>query len=709
MSKRSITAVGIDLGTTMSAVAHVNADGEAEIILNAEGQPTTPSVVCFTDQGTLVGEAAKDIQGMGTDPAIAFFKREIGDRQFVFQARGVDYTAVDLSALVLKKLKADAEKRLNRPITHAVITVPAYFMDVERTATIEAGRAAGLEVLQVINEPTAAAVAYGVNKTGPLRRVLVYDLGGGTFDITALELGEGRIQVLASDGDHKLGGKDWDQRIVDFLASRFEDEFGFTPLDEAEGRAEVMVAAEEAKKKLSSLTSTRLVLNHLGHKGRYELDRNTFESLTADLMERTVLLTKKVIDDLDPDRRNIDGVLLVGGSTRMPMVHRYVEDTFGKPPMGGVHVDQVVALGAALVAKEQASAQTSEVYALPGIKELVDVTTHSLGMIAENADRSAYINSIILRKNQPIPSEETRPFQQRTRPGESNPIEVYMTQGESGAPDEVSYIGRYTVHDVPHTASGLTVVDVQYRYDRSGVVDVQAKVAATGHPLRITKEPVPLDVPERFVQPPSAHDVFSHVTAYLAFDVSGSMSGRPLREAKTAAKSFVHNSDLTRCSIGIVAVSDRVRVKLEASQNANELERAIDALAVGETGYGNRADPFDEFRRSLDRRDSRRDGRRFGIVLADGVWMDQSGAIGRAKACHQAEIDIIAIGFGGADEAFLKAIASSEEGSFWTSLDGLVDTFSGIAQVLTETGGGAYPTKSSGGRLGFLSALKGPK
>ncbi len=693
-------AVGIDLGTTNSAIAGVNEYGRPEIIPNAEGQPTTPSVICFKDGGILIGQEAKEYQELGLYPIAAFFKRQMGNEHFVVHADGRDYSAIDLSALIIGKLKRDAEARLGEPVSEAVITVPAYFRDPERKATLAAGKQAGLAVRQVINEPTAAAIAYGLGQPGREQQVLVYDLGGGTFDVTLLQLGSQGIRVLSSEGDHQLGGKDFDDRLMQYLASRFQDEFGSDPLADAESFADLLVRVETSKKQLSELQSSTISIVHEGDRGRYRLDRTTFEELTRDLLERTRSMTARVLEDMRLETSAVDGVLLVGGSTRMPMVHDLVAGMFGRPPLTGISVDEAVALGAALVAGAERAGE-KPTFGLAG--PTVDVTNHSLGMIALNADRSAYVNTLILPKNRPIPCSEDRPYLHRSRPG-SNQLEVYVTQGESESPGDVVYLGRYLLHDLPHSVSGPTVVDITYSYDVSGTVSVDGAVEDT--PLRVTVENLPGDVPDRFLRPPEESFETEHVTAYLAFDLSGSMRGAPLEAAKKAAGDFLKGSDLSHCSLGIIAFSDRVKTKLEASQNARKIEAAIRDLHCGETGYGNATDPFREIGDLL----GGVSGARFVVVLADGVWARQGLAAERAKTCHGDGIEVIAVGFGGADRDFLRDIASTEETSFFTTVGGLAETYSTIAQVITARGGlalapqKAAATKSRVGRL--LGRLK---
>ncbi len=700
-------AVGIDLGTTNCAVARVDGDGRPVIVANRFGESITPSVICFRDGEILVGQEAKEFQAAGEPEVAAFFKRQMGDANFVYFAAGCDHTATDLSALLIETLKREAEASLGETVTHAVITVPAYFRNPQREATLEAGRRAGLEVLQVINEPTAAAVAYGLGnagrKGGREQTLLVYDLGGGTFDVTLLRLGGGEIRILTSDGDHELGGKDFDDRVVEFLASRFEAEFGSDPLEDLETLSDLLVRAEEVKKRLTAAESAPIAIVHDGERGRYTLERQTFEEITGDLMERTVALSMKALEDQELAPAAVDGVLLVGGSTRMPMVHEFIQRTFGRPPMAGVNVDEAVALGAARVAAERMAEAggTTPRWTLGGTVRTVDVTNHSLGMIAVNEDRSAYLNSLILPKNTPIPCRETRPYQHRTRRGDDNLLEVFMTQGESESPADVTYLGKYVLRGVPWSDGGVTVIDVEYRYDPSGTVEVEGRVRATGQALDLTVEPLPADVPDRFLVPPEEIAEAIHVTAYLAFDLSGSMSGRPLREAQRAARSFLENTDLSHCSLGIIAFADSVSVKLKASQNGRKIRRAIDRLTIGEVGGGNLAHPFTKVRRLL----SGVDEPKFVITLADGVWANQKKAIRQARACHAKGIESIAIGFGGADRAFLAKIASSDEATFFTSMGGLVETFTNIAQVLTESQGGAGATRS-GGIGAFVKRLR---
>ncbi len=679
------TFVGIDLGTTYSAVAYIDNDGKPQIIPDEAGNHLTPSVVSFEENRILVGDEAKEQQALGKREAVSFFKRSMGDPNFVLSFHGQSYTPIDLSSLVLARLKKQAEQFFGAPVTDAVITVPAYFTHIERTATIEAGQKIGLRVLKIISEPTAAALAYGLRPGGGReQKVLVYDLGGGTFDISLVAIMQDDLRVLGTDGDHSLGGKDWDDCLISYVAQQFEEEFGAELIGDDFNT--LRVQSEQLKRALSVRDQADIRVHAGGNSQTYTVTRATFESLTGHLLERTRTLTERVLQDQKLGWNDISGVLLVGGSTRMPMVRALVERMSGKQPMGGVHPDEAVALGAAIQAAmemEQAGGATAPKYRLAGRKTTTDAIAHSLGMIAESSDRTRYINSILIAKNKPIPSEWTRPYEMNMRRGGNTTLEVFLTQGENDDPQQCVYLGKYVFTDFPPVNTKVAIMDITYRYDKNGVVQISAVERSSGQPLKLTVEPVPSDVPARFAGRPIDQQVREHMTVYLAFDLSGSMSGEPLAKAQEAAEQFISQCDLTTTSVGLISFSDSVRVEQEATQNAKNISRAIRDLSIGRTGYGNRDHPF----RTLFDHLSKVKGTRYAIVLADGVWACQSSAIKEARRCHQAEIQVIAIGFGSADSDFLAKIASSSEQSFFTDLNQLGEAFSTIARELTETGG----------------------
>ena len=488
-------AVGIDLGTTFSAIAHINEYNKPEIIRNNEDKPLTPSVVAVCETPPVVGDEAKELQASGEEGVASFFKRAMGNRSWIFESGTGSYTATDLSALVVGKLKTDAEARLKQPITDAVITVPAYFNNDQREATKAAGEAAGLNVLMAINEPTAAALAFGLGGGRVLGRILVYDLGGGTFDVTLIEIGKQTMDVLATDGDHELGGKDWDDRLANFVAAEFHEEHGENPVEDRVSYNDIVVASEQAKISLTDMRSTKMRITHEGLRAAYAITREQFDEMTQDLLERTTMLTEGVLDAQKLSWRDLQGVLLVGGSTRMPMVKEFMVSRSGKEPITGVNVDEAVAVGAAIQASKMIDERSGKkVPRLPQAKEFRDVTSHSLGVVALNETRDGYLNKFIIRKNSRIPCVESEQFQLHTRPGQDNQVDVFMLQGESEDPADCHVVGKYSFSNVSHIPGYAAVIDIEYGYDQNGIISVAARERSTGKELPLTVEPLAADM-----------------------------------------------------------------------------------------------------------------------------------------------------------------------------------------------------------------------
>jgi molecular chaperone DnaK len=680
--------VGIDLGTTYSAVAWVTSYGRPEVISDEADEALTPSVVSFASGAPVVGAAAKADQARGEPDVAAFFKASMGDPAFARSLGGRDWTAAGLSGLVLAHLKEQAEQALQEPVTAAVITVPEYFTHPQRIATMEAGVLAGLDVRRIISEPTAAALAYGLRPGAGNGRFIVYDLGGGTFDVSLVALSTHSLEVIAATGDHELGGRDWDDRLALHLRDRFRADTGGDLLAGEPGA--LLVAVERLKRTLSAQDSAQI---EVSAGTTYTVTRVEFEAMSADLLERTGQLAGQVLEDAGLTWADVNGVLPVGGSTRMPMVRHWIRRMAGRDPVKDIHPDHAVALGAAVQAALLSAPGLGPAGAagpadspgrplLPGSKRIRDVAAHSLGMIAESHDRTRYVNSVLLRRNTPIPCEAPRPYQ-FVISGDDAELEVYLTQGETDDPAEATYLGRYLVTGFPPGVTGPAVIDITYSYDENTVVSVAAVERSTGTRLKVTEDELPDDVPERFRRPPVIRTSRGPTTVYLAFDLSGSMTGGPEEQARRAAAAFVSQVDLTTTAIGLIAFSDTVVVELLESQNATEIAKAIADMRVGRTGGGNAGDPFEEIRALLEGRP----GRRVGIVLADGIWHDQALAAERARRCHESAIDIIAIGFGHADRLFLDQIASCTENAFFTSVYALTETFTTIARELTEGAG----------------------
>jgi molecular chaperone DnaK len=686
------TFVGIDLGTTNSVVAARNRYGRPEVLANREGQNVTPSVVYFGSDPPAVGQEAKEWARLGNDEVASFFKPHMGSPNYALRFHGVDYSATDLASIVLRRLKSDAEARLGQDVDRAVVTVPAYFADAQRKATIDAGTAAGLHVLRIVNEPTAAALAYGLQKTGVEETVLIYDLGGGTFDVTVARITPAEIAVLATAGDHDLGGKNWDDRIAIYLAEKFAADTGLDPLDEPQALNEVLVRSEQAKWALSDRTSTRVTLQLGTERRTYELTRAEFEGMTFPLMERTRRLTEEALGEAGLSWDRLSGVLLVGGSTRMPMVRSFVTKMAGAPPRAGVNVDEVVALGAAIQAAMEEGLDASDAVpklTLPAPRRVTDVMSHSLGAVAVNEAGTAYVNDVVIRRNLPIPAENKRSYLHATHGGANDRLEVYLTQGESAAPLDCAVLGKYVFSGIRPTAAEVTV-DLGVSYDVNGVVQVRAAQRDTRHALDVSVEPVPDDL-SWLGRPPASGETRTKsepVTVFLLIDVSASMAGQPLLEAQSAANEFLKRLDFTAAHVGLVAFSTQVTLMTDATDHVRRLQAAIARLEP--EGSTNLTDALELARDRLVNVVGRA---RYVVILTDGYPDAPESAVEQAAAARALGIEIVAIGTGAADVEYLRRLSSTEAGTIFARGGDLVRTFGHIARVIAE-GGRALRTLS---------------
>ncbi|MEQ1564424.1 MAG: Hsp70 family protein [Myxococcota bacterium] len=637
----AIGAVGIDLGTTFSAIAHVNQHGVPEILPNAEGDRITPSVILFEDEDVIVGNYAKQAAVVYPDQVVEFVKRHMGEADYRFKYRGREYNPEQLSSYILAKLKHDAELRLGHRVEDAVITVPAYFNDLQRRATMRAGELAGLRVLKLINEPTAAAFAYGLNNAGKEMRVLVYDLGGGTFDVTLCDIANNEINVVATDGDHLLGGKDWDDRLIRFVADAFKEKHGIDPLEDMSSYHDLRQKCVSAKISLTKRPKVNIFHDYGNKVLRISVTREQFEELTGDLMNRCERLTQAVIDAGKVDPTSIDVVLLAGGSTRMPMVRESLTKMFGHAPATDINPDEAVALGAALTAAIEAAELAGEVS--PVDIRTHDVTSHSLGMVTYN--KGSLHNSKIIERNTRIPAEKTRDDFSTTHDGQST-IDLWLVQGEDPDPLKCSVLGHFEFYGIAARPAGQARLAVTYRYNSNGIVEVEAMDLENGQilPHRLAGGQVTLE--------DLAHNRAPMQVA-LIMDCSGSMYGSNIDNAKRAALGFA-NRTLQSSNRQVAVVAFPGGVKSTPTADLDRLKWAIDALTpIGST-------PMSEGLHDAGNLLRPRAGvQRVFVVMTDGHPDDPDATLKKIHDLRASGARIITVGVGNqVQQDFLSSLAS---------------------------------------------------
>ncbi len=634
-------AVGIDLGTTFSAIAYVNKHGVPEILHNAEGDRITPSVILFDGDEVIVGNYAKQAAVAFPEQVVEFVKRHMGDDNFTFEYRGESWTPERLSSFILAKLKHDAEHRLGHPVEEAVITVPAHFRDKQRRATIRAGEQAGLKVLKLINEPTAAAFAYGLANAGRNMRCLVFDLGGGTFDVTVVDIEGSDIQVVATAGDDALGGKDFDDVLIHHAAQAFQERHDLDPMSDPVAIHDLRQKCVSAKLSLSRRPRINLFYDFQGRILRMEISRNLFEDLSQGLVARCRRLTEEVLRESKCGPEAIDTVLLAGGSTRMPMIRELIKDVFGKEPATDINPDECVSLGAALTAALESARLAGE--APPIDIRTHDVTSHSLGMVVFR-EKSLY-NSTIIRRNSRIPCERTRDDYVTTHDGQTS-MDLWLVQGEEEDPLACNVLGHFEFYGIPARAGTESRLAVTYRYNANGIVEVEAMDLGSGQTLAhrlaagdVTLEDIAKDrVPMQLA---------------LIIDCSGSMYGTNITEARKAARAFVERTAQDSREFAVIAFPGGVKTGLTSQRD--RIDTAISALTpIGSTPM------HTGMAQARDALKGKAGVQRVYVILADGHPDDPAATAAEAHRIKRMGGRIITIGVGRqVKQEFLTSLCSN--------------------------------------------------
>ncbi len=650
--------VGIDLGTCYSSLAYVNPETkELVLVPNMEGERKTPSITVRLEDGTLLfGQEALD-------------KRTAGEGEIV-----------SLSEHYLRYFLEVAKQSIKQTITEAVITVPSFFTDGERRHIKELVSQTGVQVVGIINESTAAALAYSYRNTETKARVLIYKLGGGSFEAAVADIEETRVRILGTTGSRDLGGKEWEDVIASYIQDQFYREFKVDFTEDKVESIRVRTLSEQIKVRLSQVSGAEAVVHYKDYTGKYYITRDLLFQMTKTMLNLTIDMVRKLLFSLSIKESELQGILYSGGATKMPMVKEQLERELKCGSIMGVNIDYDAVYGAAIKAwlwsKDKAS-----------LDKIHEVVSSSMGMISVSLDGAWYVNSILLKKNERLPCSNTRTFRLNV-PKEGGHMSIYLLQGEEPSPKDCMLVGKYKIDHISYVEGGVTLIDVTYTYDADAIIHIKAHQRETGEELAILKDLIPLDMEWVKGSPKVVKEEIANEEGivYLCVDLSGSMAGTPFIEAKRALIRLVSDLDLTSKKVGIIGFSEQSQMILLPTDHCNNITRTLQRLHISGRmfSYGNGTSPFALIYDRHCQNDNSLNPGISMVIVTDGQWPDKERAMQVANLCKEKGIAVYTMAFGNADYEYLAKLSSFKELSDFTKKSNNKGEWLSIAQIVSE-------------------------
>ena len=650
--------VGIDLGTCYSSLAYVNpATEELVLVPNMEGERRTPSITVRLEDGTLMfGQEALD-------------KRTAGEGEII-----------NLSDHYISYLLEIGQQRIQQRITEAVITVPSFFTDGERRHVKEMVSQTGVQVVGIINEPTATALAYSYRNKNALARVLIYKLGGGSFEAAVADIDKTKVKILGTTGSRDLGGKEWEDVIASYIQDQFYREFKVDFTEDKVESIRVRTLAEQIKVRLSQVSGAEAVVHYKDYTGKYYITRELLFQMTKTMLDLTIDMVRKLLFSLSIKESELQGILYSGGATKMPMVKEQLERELNCVSIMGVNIDYDAVFGAAIKAWLWNKDKTS-------LDKIHEVVSSSMGMISVSLDGAWYVNSIIIKKNERLPTTNTRTFRHNV-PKEGGCMSIYLLQGEEPSPKDCMLVGKYMIDHISYVEGGMTLIDVTYTYDADAIIHIKARQRETGEELTIQKDLIPLDMEWVKKSPKVVKEeiVEEEGIVYLCVDLSGSMAGTPFIEAKRALIRLVSELDLTSKKVGIIGFSEQSQMILLPTNHSNNIIRTLQRLHISGRmfSYGNGTSPFALLYERHCQSDNSSETGVSMVIVTDGVWPDKERAMQVANLCKEKGVAVYTMAFGNADYEYLAKLASFKELSDFTKKVNNKGEWLSIAQIVSE-------------------------